>query len=276
MNHFTTLIRALLTCIPFCTFAQSNSILGARSISLGNATVAISDGWSYQSNPGALAVVNKMTFSAAYQCHFLLKEMQSQGVVYAQPTTKGVVSAGFTMNGYSALRVIRCGIGYSLTLFEKLSAGVQLNYQGTAIAENYGKSASATAECGVLIRLTENCKIGASVSNIGRAKLADFQDERLPTKMRLGTSLQLSKSVLLCSEAEKELEYPLHFKVGVEYLPHRKFAFRAGCQTNPITLSAGFGFLWTSFRLDFATQYHQVLGWTPQFTFTYHGKKEIK
>jgi hypothetical protein len=276
MNHFSTLNCTLLTCVSLCTSAQSNPILGARTISLGNATVAISDVWSYQSNPGALADVNKMSLSAGYQCRFLLKELQSQGMVYAQPLRKGVVSAGLAMNGNSTLRVIRCGIGYSLTLFEKLSAGIQLNYQGAKIAENYGRTATATAECGVLIRLTENCKIGASVSNIGRAKLADFQDERLTTKMRLGTSIQLSKSVLLSSEAEKELEHPLRFKVGVEYLPHRTVTLRTGCQTNPIALSAGFGFLWTKFRLDFATQYHQVLGWTPQITFTYQAKKEPK
>ncbi|MEN9400986.1 MAG: hypothetical protein RL632_2089 [Bacteroidota bacterium] len=265
-----------MTCVPLHAFGQSNPILGARSISLGTSTVAITDVWTYQSNPGALADINKMTFSAAYQCRFLLKEMQSQGMVYAQPIPKGVLSAGFAMNGNSTLRVIRCGFGYSLTLFEKLSAGVQLNYQSTAIAENYRRSATFTAECGVLIRLTENCKIGASVSNIGRAKLASFQEERLPTKMRIGTSVQLSKSVLLSAEAEKELEHPLRFKVGAEYLPHRMVALRTGCLTNPIALSAGFGFLWTSFRLDFATQYHQVLGWTPQITFTYHGKKETK
>jgi len=276
MNHFSTLIRALLTCVSLCTFAQSNPILGARSISLGNATVAISDVWSYQSNPGALAGIKKLTLSTTYQCRFLLKEFQAQGLVHVQPLRKGVVSAGLAMNGNSTLRVIRCGIGYSLMLFEKFSAGVQLNYQGTTIAENYGRTATATADCGVLLRLTENCKIGASVSNIGRAKLADFQDERLSTKMRLGTLIQLSNSVLLCSEAEKDLDHPLRFKVGLEYIPHRIVALRTGCQTNPIALSAGFGIHWTTIRLDFATQYHQVLGWTPQLTFTYQGKNEAK
>ncbi len=266
----------LLPCVTLSTFGQFNPILGARSISLSNATVAISDAWSYQSNPGALSDVNKMTLSAAYQCRFLIKELQAQGMVYAQPLRKGVVSAGFSLNGNSTLYVMRCGVGYCLNLNEKLSAGVQLNYQGTTIAENYGRSTTITAECGVLLRPTENWKIGASVSNIGRAKLANFQEERLPTKLRIGTSVHLSKSVLLCSEAEKELEHPLRFKVGIEYLPHRKVAFRTGCQTKPIALSAGFGFLWTTFRLDFATQFHQVLGWTPSLTFTYQGKKEAK
>jgi hypothetical protein len=217
-----------------------------------------------------------MSVSAAYQSRFLLKELQAQGLVYVQPFRRGVVSAGLTLNGNSALRLVRCGVGYSLTLFEKLSAGVQLNYHESSISENYGRHVAVTAECGVLLRFAENWKIGASVYNLGRAKLADFQDERLNTKMRIGTSIQLSKAVLLSSEAEKDLEHPLRFKVGIEYLPHRRVALRSGCQTNPIALSAGFGVLWTTVRLDFATQYHQVLGWTPQMTFTYQAKKESK
>jgi hypothetical protein len=276
MNHFSTLIRALLSCLTFTTVAQSTSILGARSTALGSSSVTLTDVWAYQSNPAALADLKKVSFSAAYQCRFLLKELQAQGLVYVQPFRYGAISAGITMNGNSVLRIVRCGIGYSLTLFEKLSAGVQLNYHQTSIAENYGHQANVTAECGMLLGLSENWRIGASVYNLGRANLSDFQDERLPTKMRLGTNIQLSKAVLLSSEAEKELEHPLRFKVGVEYLPHRLLAIRMGCQTNPITLSSGFGILWSTFRLDFATQYHQVLGWTPQLTFTYQAKKVVK
>ncbi len=276
MNHFSTLIRTLIACVTLTAFAQNTPIFGARSTAMGNSSVTIADVWAYQSNPGALAEVKKMAVSAAYETRFLLKEFQTQSIVYVQPLRSGVFSAGFTMNGNTVLRVIRCGLGYSLRLFEKCSAGVQLNYQGISIVENYGSHAAVTAECGALFCITENWRIGASVFNLGRAKLAAFDDERLPTKMRIGTSIQLSKAVMLSSEAEKDLNHPLRFKVGMEYLPHKSFAIRTGCQSSPISLSAGFGVHWAFFRLDFSTQYHQVLGWSPQMTFTYHAKEAVK
>lgn len=243
---------------------------------MAEASITITDVWAYQSNPAALAEIPKISVSTTYQSRFLLKELQSQAMVYAQPLSRGVVSSGFSLNGNSILRVLRCGIGYGIKLFDYLNAGVQLNYHRTTIAENYGKHASLSAECGVILAVNDRWRIGASVYNLGRLKLANDQDERLPTKMRLGAAVQLSKVVLLCSELEKDLDHPLRFKIGLEYRPFEALVVRAGCAANPLVLSAGFGIRRNSFCLDFATQYHQVLGWSPQVTFSVNGQKKKK
>ena len=180
------------------------------------------------------------------------------------------------MHGNELLRIFRGGLGYSMKLSEKFYAGVQFNYNRIALAENYGTQSTMTAECGVFISLTENWSLGASVFNLGRAKLSDFQDERLATRFRLGSSISLSKVVELCFEAQKDVERPLRIKVGVEYLPNKSLAIRAGCKLNPLEVSSGFGCIWPAFQLDVATQYHQFLGWTPQVTFTFRTKEKSK
>jgi hypothetical protein len=276
MNHFSIIARALIPFIWQPIFAQPEPIVGARLTACGAAHVALSDPWAFQSNPGALASMTQTTVSATYQSRFLLKEMQSQGLVFVQPIQRGVLSFGGSMHGNELLRSLRGGLGYSMKLSEKFYAGVQFNYNRIALAENYGTQSTITAECGVFVALTENWKLGASVFNLGRAKLTDFQDERLATQLRLGSSISLSKLVFLCLEAQKDVEHPLRIKAGLEYLPNKSIAFRAGCKLNPLEISSGFGCIWPAFQLDVATQYHQFLGWTPQVTFTFRTKENSK
>ena len=276
MNHFSIIARGLILFFWQPIFAQPEPIVGARLAACGAAHVALSDPWTFQSNPGALASMTQTTVSATYQSRFLLKEMQSQGLVFVQPIQRGVLSFGASMHGNELLRIFRGGLGYSMKLSEKFYAGVQFNYNRIALAENYGTQSTMTAECGVFISLTENWSLGASVFNLGRAKLSDFQDERLATRFRLGSSISLSKVVELCFEAQKDVERPLRIKVGVEYLPNKSLAIRAGCKLNPLEISSGFGCLWPAFQLDVATQYHQFLGWTPQVTFTFRTKEKSK
>ncbi|MFN5634001.1 MAG: hypothetical protein ACK49D_04960 [Flavobacteriia bacterium] len=272
MNHFSTIARVIIPFFVHSIFAQPAPIVGARFSACGDANVSMIDPWSFQLNPGALALVNRTTFSATYQSRFLLKEMQAQGFVYIQPIHRGVLSFGTTLQGNQLLRIFRGGMGYSMKLSDKFSAGVQLNYNRIALAENYGKHTMITAECGVYVTLTENWHLGASVFNLGRAKLADFQDERLATRFRLGSSMSLSNLVLLCLEAEKDVEHPLRIKAGIEYLPNTSLSIRAGCRLNPLEISTGFGCSWSTIQLDFATQYNQFLGWTPQVTFSFRSK----
>ena len=276
MNHFSTIAHAIIPFFLHPLFAQPEPIVGARLAACGAAHVALSDPWAFQSNPGALASMRQSTVSASYQSRFLLKELQSQGLVFVQPIRVGVLSFGTSMHGNELLRIFRGGLGYSMKLSEKFYAGLQFNYNRIALSENYGTQSTMTAECGVFVSFTENWKMGASVFNLGRAKLADDQDERLTTQLRLGSSISLSKLVLLCFEAQKDLEHALRIKAGLEYLPNKSIAIRAGCKLNPLEISSGFGCMWPAFQLDMATQYHQFLGWTPQVTFTFRTKEKSK
>ena len=116
--------------------AQGWSPAGARSMSLANASVALNDVWAYHNNPGALGGLKQTSFGVAYEDRFGLKELQSQSLVVAHPIKKGVFSLGAQFYGYSAYRTTRVGLGYSLQLSDKISAGVQINYLGLKIAQH--------------------------------------------------------------------------------------------------------------------------------------------
>ena len=69
-----------------CQFIQAQGWLpmGSRSHALGNASVAIEDIWAYHHNPAALSNLKKIEFGVSYENRFLMKELQSQGLVVAR------------------------------------------------------------------------------------------------------------------------------------------------------------------------------------------------
>jgi len=270
-------IFLLFYIFPCYVFSQLESSVGSRSSALAHSTVALTDVWSYYHNPGALGSLDRMAVGLSYENRFLLKELQSQALVVAVPMRIGVLSVGTHFYGYRQFRSQRIGAGYSLKLAEKLYAGVQLNYQGLQLNENYGSQQTATAEAGLLAFITSHWKIGVSINNVGRAKLNDYQDERFPTRFRFGTSYQLSSKVLFLLEGSKVVHYKERVKIGIEYQAVKDFFIRLGVSNQPIEFSFGFGYYWKHFTFDVSSAYHQDLGWSPQVSMLYHlSKKQIE
>lgn len=261
----------LLILLPHLTsvMAQGWQPAGARSNALGNASVTLSDVWSYHHNPGALGEIESLSFGASYENRFLLKELQTQTIAVAVPLKVGVISFGAQLYGYNLYRSQKAGVGYSMKLAEKLYAGVQLNYNGLQLSENYGTHHGMTAEVGLKAYINEQWSVGMSVYNLGRTKLSAYQDDRYTTMFRLGTGYSISKKVTILGEATKNLDYPIEVKGGVEYEAINNFHVRIGASTNPTEFTFGFGYKWKKIQLDVASAYHTTLGWSPGITFVF-------
>lgn len=252
------------------SFCQGWLPMGSRSHALGNASVAIDDIWAYHHNPANLVSVKKMGFGLSYENRFLLKELQSQGFVVALPLKVGVISLGLQSFGFKNFRTNRLGVGYSMKLADFLSCGVQLNYHQVRLTDAYGRKDALTAELGLRANITDNWKVAFSVFNLTRTKISEFGEDRLTTLMRFGTQYTFSEKVMFVAELEKNIEFPVRFKTGIEYSPIRKLFLRGGFATQPIELSAGLGYRFKEqFQLDLGSAYHQILGWSPNFSFTY-------
>ena len=196
--------------------------------------------------------------------------MQNQSVAIAIPLKYGVLSIGGNTFGYQNFRTFKSGIGYAMSLTQDLSMGVQINHQMIRLNEAYGINQTVTGELGLSYSVNKEWSIGMAVFNIGRNKLSLSPEDRYSTTMRLGTKYQLSKKTMLLAEFEKDIEHDLRSKIGIEYLPVKSLAFRGGFATNPIELSFGLGWLISEkYTLDFGTQFHQLLGWSPHISFKY-------
>jgi hypothetical protein len=271
------LLLAICCIGSFASTAQGWVPMGARSMSMANASTTLNDVWAYHHNPGALGDIDQVTAGISYENRFLLRELQSQGFAVAIPLKVGVISMGGQIYGYEQFKTYKGGLGYSMRLADKLFAGVQLNYMGLRLPESYGSKSSMTAEAGIYAKFTDNWKMGFSVYNIGRAKLSEFADDRFATIMRIGTAYTFSEKVILAIDVEKSIDYDLRVKSGIEYEVINNFYLRGGFATTPVELSFGLGYQWKQIQLGIGSSFHQTLGWSPHFALSYHGpKKEAK
>ena len=262
------LLLLTFTSICFTSYSQGWKPVGARSASLAGASVCLDDVWAFHHNPGALAAIKAFSAGAYYETRFLSRELQTQAIAVAVPLKKGVLSAGAQLYGYEQYRQTRAGAGYSMGLGEHFSAGVQINLQHLRMAGNYGSSANATFEAGILAAITEKWKLGVSVMNIGRQQIASL-DDRFTSVLRIGSFYAPSKKVNVLFEVEKQVIHPASFKGALEYLPSEHFVMRFGAHSGPAEFSFGLGYRNKGIFLDAGTQYHPVLGWTPNFGLTY-------
>lgn len=270
---------SLLFCVATSSWAQGWLPIGARANSMANAVVADTDVWSYYHNPGAMGYLSTASLGASYENRYLLKELQTQALVYGQPIKggkAGVVSLGLQSYGHRVYRTNRFGVGYALKLHEKIAMGVQLNYQDIWI-QNYDYIGTVTAELGILAKVTDKISLGFSVMNLNRARITRIPDDRFGTFFRLGMKYQVSRLVAINAELEKEVKSKLRPRVAIDYQMVNRFFLRVGGAFNPPEVAFGFGYNFDfGLKLDAGSSWRQHLGWSPHFGITYDFKSKNK
>lgn len=256
--------------------SNENDPVGARAAGMGNAALGFTDIWSFFHNQAGLAHIDGFTAGAFYENRFLVRGMSFQGFAAANPLGEnGVVSLGYSGFGYSVYRENNVGAGYALKLARNLTAGVRLSYHGTRIAaENYGRTSNLTAELGVQMQVSKNVTVSSHIFNPFRAQLNDFNNERLPTVLRLGAAYQISDDLYAALEVEKDIEQKPTLRGGIEYHPADILYVRVGTASNPNQFSFGLGLKFSQFQFDLAGTYHSLLGYTPQVSLTYLPKSK--
>ncbi|HKR06689.1 MAG TPA: hypothetical protein VJY62_18790 [Bacteroidia bacterium] len=263
----------LVSCV-FPLFAGNESIqAGGRSAGVAGAAVTYSDIWSAFHNQAGLANLKKFSAGAFNETPFLLSELSTRGVAVALPVSDlGVFAVSMNYYGFNLYNEKKIGLAYAKSFGEKISAAIQIDYLGTSISEGYGSNSAFTVEAGFRAQVLPKLFLGAHVFNPTRAKLADYDKEKIPTVLKGGLSYLFSDKVTVSIESEKNMDADNIFKAGVEYHIVKVLFVRGGISTNPTKTAFGFGIDLDSFKFDIAASYHQQLGYTPNVSLTYSPK----
>ena len=244
--------------------AQVYPQLGARSNALGGSSLTQIDAWSTYNNPGALGYLENTEVGVAYENRFLVKEMANQALTAGICTKKaGNFGLHFQQYGFNLFREMQGGFSYGMALFDQFSAGVSFNFHRISLGDNYGSTNTVSAAIGVMYYLNESLSFGMRMHNINRARLADFQDERLPTTFAFGARYDFSEKARWMIDVEKDLIHPVTVKSGIEIQAHEIFTMRMGATSYPFQASMGFGLKLSKFYLDMASSWHTQLGLSP-------------
>jgi len=249
--------------------------LGARFAGMGGTGLTLTDLWSIRMNPAGIAGIERATAGLFYQQHFLSEELASQALGVALPLGKGVLGIGADRFGYSLYNETRGSITYAMPLGEGLRAGVQMDYLGVRLGENYGSTGTVVAELGMQARITDALWIGAHLYNPTRARLGTSTeggvpvDERIPTLLRAGFAYTFSDKLLMTLEAEKDIDRPERVRAGIEYRPHEVLYLRTGISSAPTGSHFGVGVHLDKVDIDMAVAVRSQLGPTPMLNLNY-------
>jgi hypothetical protein len=255
---------------------NENFLLGARSAAMGNASVTFSDVWSANQNQAGLAFLKDVSAGVYYENRFMVKELGLKAGAIAVPVKGGTFGVCVSNFGFTSYSENKYSVSFAKAFGHVFSMAVAMDYLSTKIGEGYGSKGQFVAEVGVQAKPLKGLTLGAHVFNPNHAKLVDYNNERIPTIIRLGANYNFSDKVMIALENEKDISQKSIFKAGIEYKVVKELYLRAGICTNPSLSSYGFGLNLQNLRIDVSASYHQVLGISPQFGLLYQFKSKTK
>jgi hypothetical protein len=265
-------MRTTLTILVFftCSVTKAQSVstlMGARAQGLGYATSVLTDSWGVFNNIAGIAALTHPTASFTYDLRNALPGADRTAAAIVWPIKAGVLGGGvFTFGDalYSE-SIITAGFSNQLGL---ASLGLNVNYIQYR-AEGFGTKGVFTVNFGGIAELTPTLSVGANITNINQPKLST-DDDRLPTILTAGLAFKPTDNVFIATEIEKNIDYKTTWRMGLEYLFHKKFCARTGYAIQPNTAYFGMGFKTTRFNIDYAIQYSTQLQFGHQASVTYH------
>jgi hypothetical protein len=149
------------------------------------------------------------------------------------------------------------GLACGIRLSQKLSAGVQIDYFSNRTSGEYDNYQSVTCETGLIATPSESIRIGIHLFNPVPGSL---RKSFMPTVLRVGTGIELSKIFFTGIEAEMSTGSNLIIRTGFEYEVAKKIWLRGGFSTRNSSFSSGLGYLAKSVIIDIGFTTHEILG----------------
>lgn len=272
MRKIYSAATLLLLCSA-AAHAQGNGpgVRGARAAGLGGSGTTLGDVWAIGNNVAGLGQLTRPEVGVYANNQFLIQGLNNAALAAAVPlgrqpdaaTAKaarhGVLGVELQRFGGKLYSEQRAGLGYGYRL-GLVSIGARADLLQVSIEGLGSRRAVAVSLGGQVEVVPQKLTFGAYLYNLSQAKLAEYQDERVPTVLRAGLSYRPSAKVLLVVETEKDVEQDAEFKAGLEYQVIDALTVRAGVATLTEQATGGLGLRLGRLRLDYAAGYHNALG----------------
>ncbi|QNE38377.1 hypothetical protein F1C16_01775 [Hymenobacter sp. NBH84] len=250
-------------------FAQGNGpgIRGARAAALGYTSTTLHDVWAVGNNAAGLGQLTEPEVGFYAENRFLLPNFNTAALAVALPLGEvvenrpknGVVGFEAQRFGGKLYAEQRLGAAYGYRSGQ-VSVGARLDVLQMSIEGLGSRRALALSLGGQAEIMPKKLVFGAYLYNLNQARLARYQDERVPTVLRAGLGYQPTEKVLLTVETEKDVDHDADFRAGLEYKVLDVLQVRAGFAALSEQTTGGVGFQTGQLRIDYAAAWQTVLG----------------
>lgn len=262
MNRLVMMIIVMFWIKSSCAQFE-NTETGARATGLNGAYTSLSNNsLAVFYNPSGLGQLKFREISVYYSPSvFGISGLSQAALSFAEPIGSGnfgTIGLGIKSFGFELYRETNFILSFGKEFQQKVFLGLSLNYYNLNI-QNYNSAAAFGLDAGALAYITDFMKWGFAAKNMTGSVIGSSK-EKIPQVYRTGFTFQPSGNVLLILEAEKDVRYPLSIRSGFEYAVFEYAEIRSGLSTEPVSFSAGVGFNYDMFQIDYSVNNHQELG----------------
>jgi hypothetical protein len=239
--------------------------IGLRDMALSGAGVGLvggSDAGAF--NPAGLGGAGKRTLSVSYTPSlFGLDDIRRSALAYVEPFSWGAVGVSASMFGSALYRETTLAAECAVEVGQGCRAGVRCAVMSLRI-QDYGSDATLGIDAGFVIRLSPLVDIGGSAGTLNAPSIGE-SPERLPQVITLGLTLHPISAASLCAAVYSDQLFSPEFRLGMEYSPLPEIILRGGVCEEPSSYTAGFGFSYSGFVVEYAYLSHRDLGGSHAF-----------
>jgi hypothetical protein len=232
---------------------------GAAEAGMSCSCVMRSGFWSSFHNQALLPLNTSPFFAFSYQNRFNISELGTRSAGLVIPVGKACLGAVYSQFGYKDLMRHTAGLACGLKLSEKISAGIQTDIFFERTSGEYDERQSLTFEAGLLVMPSEKIRFGLHLFN---PVPNSFRKRYLPSSVRAGAGIYLSRILFACAEAEMSTGRNLILKTGIEYETSKNLWLRGGFSSENNSFSFGIGYVMKFVRIDLGFATHDRLGVT--------------
>ncbi|MFC2125578.1 hypothetical protein ACFLU5_12275 [Bacteroidota bacterium] len=268
---YNYVLWAICLCVSNYLYSQTGHYKnGAGAFAKADASVTDSDSWSLFNNVGALANrEQEISVIFSYRNFHSIQNLYSTAAGMNCPVGSFNAALGFFRFGNDLFneQSIIFGTGHKIG---HTSIGISLHYiqfQG----EQIGRGECLAISFGGLTRINQELTLGAYIFNLNQVKISRITGEKLPTVMNLGIEYKTG-NLRANLETEKEIDFKVTIRSGIEYAFKQRFFIRTGIITNPFSSSYGLGLLSGRFIIDYGLRRSGTLGMSHMMTVVFRIK----
>ncbi len=240
----------------------------------GMAGVAMEGVWMSKVNPAGLADSRKLAIGVASSNRFLLKELTERFVTVGLPVKRGLFAASYQAYGAAFYRQTQAALAYGCHLGKYFSAGVKINYHNIHFSEEYTDKSLFTFDLGIRTKVTKDTYFGIKLFNPEVSKNKGSSEVAVPSGLLAGFLFRLtSQSVFYLDMKQNSGEKPV-VKTAIKFTDHKAFSVSAGISTEPAIVNIGVGLRLRNLTLDFSSEWHQILGFSPSASILFEIKSQ--
>lgn len=246
-------------------------------MALGRAGTALEHEVWGEFNPASWASLERNTADVFASQAFGISELRVVALALAAPTRYATFSANARTYGFSDYRETRIGLGAArglpLSGSRDIHVGLSAHMHSITI-DGFGSTTSISASVGAQVDVLPTLRAGIHARNVSRIGRSEDSDLASPLStapaIAAGLAYRATDRATVLLDAEKDLDFPVSVRAGVEVRVIDILALRGGFATGlsstdgaPTRLSGGIGVRSGMIRADVAAEYHETLGLTP-------------